>query len=324
MDPRMSALDPGGPQADRIASLWDVFLWLSIVVWVLVVVFVSIAAFKAHRRRRAAGDLDPLAYDPVQERRLIRGVIVAGAATVLVLFALLAGSVVTGSRLASLEDEPNALHVRVIAHQWWWEIQYEPEMPTVAAYTANELHVPAGRPVHVELQSADVIHSFWVPSVHGKKDLIPGRINRTWLRIDEPGVYRGQCAEFCGLEHAEMSLTVVAESPQQFADWLDHQRKEAAGQMDLTSLRGQELFSKGTCAQCHTVAGTMAAGRVGPDLTHFATRPTIGAGAALNNSVELARWIRDPHALKPGVNMPATSLSTEDLMALVTYLGTLR
>jgi cytochrome c oxidase subunit 2 len=231
---------------------------------------------------------------------------------------------VTGHRLASLEDEPKALHIRITGHQWWWDIQYEPEMASTTVETANELHIPVGRAVHVELQSADVIHSFWVPSVHGKKDLIPGRINRTWLRIDEPGVYRGQCAEFCGLEHAQMSLTVIAESPEQFAAWLDHERKEAAGQMDHTSLRGQELFLHGTCAQCHTVAGTTAGGRVGPDLTHFATRPTIGAGTLLNNSVELARWILDPHAVKPGVNMPATSLSAEDLHALVSYLGTLR
>ena len=324
MEPRMSVLEPVGPQAARIASLWDLFLWLSIGVWVLVVMFTAIAAVRAHRRRKASGDGDPLERDLPQERRLIRGVVISGVATVVVMFALLVGSILTGRALASLEQDKNALHVRITAHQWWWEIVYEPQLPSSTASTANELHLPVGRPIHLELTSGDVIHSFWIPNVHGKKDLIPGRVNRTWLRIDEPGVYRAQCAEFCGLEHANMMLPVIAESPDAFEAWREHQRKEAAGAMSATTLRGQELFMSGTCAQCHSIAGTIAGGRVGPDLTHFASRPTLGAGATLNNSVELAKWILDPHAVKPGVLMPPTSMPADDLAALLSYLGGLK
>jgi cytochrome c oxidase subunit II len=324
MTPRMSVLDPGGPQADRIASLWDAFLYLSIAVWVLVVAFLAIAALKAHRRRSASEDGDPLVRDPALERRLIRGVIVAGGATVVVLFALLVSSILTGRALASLETDADAVHVRVIGHQWWWEIQYERLDPYRAASTVNELHLPTGRPVILELTSADVIHSFWVPSIHGKKDLIPGRMNRTWIRIDEPGEYRGQCAEFCGLEHANMAITLIAEPRDAFEHWLDHQRNEAGAAMTESSLRGQRLFMGGPCAACHSIAGTPAGGRLGPDLTHLASRTFLGAGAVPNNPLSLAHWILDPHALKPGVHMPATSLSSDDLADLVSYLETLQ
>ena len=322
--PRMSMLDPGGRQAATIASLWDVFLWVSIAVFVLVVGFYTVAAVRAVRRRRHLGDGNPLAEDPASERRMIRGVVAAGAVTVVALLALLVASIRSGSALAALEDDADALHIRITGRQWWWHIEYEHDDPRKTATTANELHIPVGRTVHLELTSSDVIHSFWVPSLHGKKDLIPGRLNRTWIRIDEPGEYRGQCAEFCGLEHAKMAITVVAERPEDFAAWLAHQREPATPPASPAALRGQQVFNGSPCVLCHAIAGTSAGGRLGPDLTHAASRTTLAAGALPNTIGNLAGWLLDPQSVKPGAHMPATSLASEDLHALLAYLEGLR
>jgi cytochrome c oxidase subunit II len=322
--PRFSVLDPAGPQARTIASLWDVFLWLSVAVFVLVIGGFAAATVRAVRRRRREGAGDPLAADPGSERRMIRAVIASGAVTVILLFGLLVASIRSGSALAALESDPDPLAVRVTGRQWWWQIEYEREDPTASATTANELHVPVGRAVHLELTSADVIHSFWVPSVHGKKDLIPGRINRTWLRIDEPGVYRGQCAEFCGLEHARMAITIHADPPDVFAAWLAHQREPAAPPASAQAVRGLQVFTGSPCVLCHTIAGTTAGGRLGPDLTHVASRSTLAAGTLANTTGNLAGWILDPQHIKPGVRMPATSLAPADYHALLAYLGGLR
>lgn len=189
--PRISVLDPAGPQAGTIAALWQVFLWISIVVFAVVVVAFAIATIHAVRRRRRDGAADPLAGDPARDRRMIRGVIAAGGVTVVTLLVLLVASVRSGSALAALEDDADPLHIRITGRQWWWQIEYEHDDPARSATTANELHIPVGRTVHLELTSADVIHSFWVPSIHGKKDLIPGRLNRTaWTNPpDQPVVY---------------------------------------------------------------------------------------------------------------------------------------
>ncbi|HEX2690968.1 MAG TPA: cytochrome c oxidase subunit II [Kofleriaceae bacterium] len=323
-DPRISVLDPAGPQAATIASLWDVFLWISIAVFVLVIASFAVATGRAVGRRRRDGDGDPLAEDPVSERRMIRGIVLAGTVTVVTLLALLIASIRTGSALAALEDDAGALHVRVTGRQWWWQIEYEHDDPPHSATTANELHIPVGRTIHLELTSADVIHSFWVPSLHGKKDLIPGRINRTWLRIDEPGEYLGQCAEFCGLEHARMAITVYAEPPEVFSAWLAHQREPAAPPADGQAVRGLAVFTGSPCVLCHAIAGTSAGGRLGPDLTHAASRARLAAGALPNTIGNLAGWILDPQSVKPGSHMPATSLAPADLHALLAYLEGLR
>jgi cytochrome c oxidase subunit 2 len=293
-EPRFSVLDPAGPQARAIAGLWDVFLWLSIAVFALMTGFFAIAAIRAARRRRRYGEGDPLAEDP-GDRRRIRGVIAAGAVTVLALLALLVASVRSGSALAALEDDADALHVRITGRQWWWQIEYEHDDPRRTATTANELRVPVGRTVHLELTSADVIHSFWVPSIHGKKDLIPGRMNRTWIRVDDPGTYRGQCAEFCGVEHAHPPA-------------------------DALAVRGQQVFNGSPCVLCHAIAGTTAGGRLGPDLTHVASRATLAAGVLPNSVGNLAGWLLDPQGVKPGAHMPATTLAAPDLHALLAYL----
>jgi cytochrome c oxidase subunit 2 len=319
-EPRFSVLDPAGPQARAIAQLWDVFLWISVAVFALVVGFFAVATIRAARRHRREGGGDPLVEDPAQDRRMIRSVVVAGSITVATLLALLVASIRSGSALASLEDDADALAVRITGHQWWWHIEYTHDDPAHSATTANELHVPVGRTVHLELTSADVIHSFWVPSIHGKKDLIPGRLNRTWIRIDEPGVYRGQCAEFCGLEHARMAITLIAEPPAVFDAWLAHQREPARAPANAEAVRGQQVFTGSPCVLCHTIAGTSAGGRLGPDLTHLGSRATLAAGALPNSAGNLAGWLLDPQRIKPGAHMPATSFAAADYHALLAYL----
>jgi cytochrome c oxidase subunit 2 len=323
IEPRISVLDPAGPQAGKIAWLWDLFLWTSVAVFVLVVGFVAIAAIRAVRQRRR-GEGDPLAEDPASDRRMVRGIVAAGTVTVITLLALLIVSIRTGDALASLEDDADALNIRVTGRQWWWQVEYEHDDPRRSATTANEIHVPVGRTVHLELTSSDVIHSFWVPSIHGKKDLIPGRLNRTWIRIDEPGEYRGQCAEFCGLEHARMAITVYADPPEVVAAWLAHQREAAPPPADAEARRGEQVFTGSPCVLCHAISGTVAGGRLGPDLSHLASRSTLAAGALPNTIGNLAGWILDPQSVKPGSHMPATSLAPADLHALLAFLEGLR
>jgi cytochrome c oxidase subunit 2 len=321
-EPRFSVLDPGGPQAGHIHDLWNVFWWISVVVWVGVTAMLIVAAVHARRARTAEGEGDPTAVDPAQQRRMVRIVIGASAITVLTLISLLVVSVDAGSALAGL-DQPNAVAVRITGHQWWWQIDYDYDSPRRAT-TANELHVPVGRVVRLELSSDDVIHSFWVPSLHGKKDLVPGRVNVTSIRADQPGVYRGQCAEFCGLQHAKMELTVIAEPPAQFEAWLAHQHDAAPPPKTDETHRGQAVFMTRTCVMCHAIAGTQAGAGLGPDLTHVASRGTLAAGALANDHGHLAAWILDPQEDKPGVRMPSTALTADELRDLVAYLETLR
>lgn len=322
-EPRMSALDPAGPQADAIAGVWDVFFAVSVVVWAVVIAVIAVAAVRSHRRRRREPDDDPLREDPRQAKRLVAGVVAAGVLTVGTLIALLVVSIASGNALAALEDDADALHIRITGRQWWWQLDYEPDNPARTATTANELVVPVGKVIHLELVSVDVIHSFWVPSLHGKRDLIPGRTNRTWLRVDEPGTYRGQCAEFCGLEHANMGITIIAVPPEQFEGWLHHQRSEARKPSTATEQHGQRIFLGGPCVLCHAIAGTGAGATLGPDLTHLASRRTLGASTMANTDAHLRTWITNPHTAKPYVRMPALQLAPDDLDALVTYLRSL-
>jgi cytochrome c oxidase subunit 2 len=236
---------------------------------------------------------------------------------------LLAADVFTSRALARLPLK-DAVNIELIGHQWWWEARYHDEDPSREFTTANELHIPVGRPVVVTLRSNDVIHSLWIPNLQGKKDLIPGRTATLRLRADRAGTYRGQCAEFCGLEHALMALLVEAEPGERYEAWAAQQRRPAAAPADALARRGQEVFLGKSCVMCHTVTGTTANARLGPDLTHLASRRTIASGMFPNNRGHLAGWILDPQSLKPGVNMPANSLPPDDLQALLAYLETLK
>ena len=310
-----SALDPAGPQAARIGELWWLMFGLCTAVFVAVIGVLLYAVFHA---RAPSGEPGPRA-----ERRMIIAVGGAVAVTTIMLFVLLVASVSTGRGLSSLAT-PDAVHIEVIGHQWWWEVHYADPVPSQRVMTANEIHIPVGRPIVLKLTSRDVIHSFWAPNLHGKRDLIPGHVTTMTLRADKPGVYRGQCAEFCGYQHAHMAFLVIVDTPEQFAAWLEQQRRAAAQPTEGWQQRGQEVFLSSPCVLCHTIQGTLAAGKVAPDLTHVAGRRTIAAGTLPNTPGHLAAWIVDPQHIKPGNNMPATLLSPDDLQALLAYLQSLK
>jgi cytochrome c oxidase subunit 2 len=307
-----SALHPAGPQAASISHLWWLMFWTCTVVYV-VVIGALFAALRNGRRDRPPSD----------DRALTRSVMAASSLTVVILFGLLFASVATGRAVASL-GAAEALVIDVTGNQWWWDVTYENPTPSLRAKTANELHIPVGRQIRIQLKSNDVIHSFWVPNLHGKMDLIPGRQNVIWLQADRPGVFRGQCAEFCGLQHAKMAFTVVAESSDDFERWLAAQRQPAPPPSTPDQQHWLQIGERGTCARCHTGAGTAAGGRTAPDLTHVATRSTIAAGTAPNTPGYLAGWIANPQHLKPGAKMPSTGLSAGELQAVLAYLETLR
>jgi cytochrome c oxidase subunit II len=314
------ALSPAGPQAAQIHDLWQFTLWLCVLVGG--VVFAAFA-WALWRAQRGTEDTPPIDVAHATEQRGVRVVAAAILVVVVGLFALVTASVMTDRALASL-PRANPLTIELTGHQWWWEARYEDRDPSRTFSTANELHVPVGRPVLVKLLSGDVIHSFWVPRLHGKADLIPGRTNTIQFRADEAGVYRGQCAEFCGYQHAFMAFLVVADAPDEYERWAERQRGSAIAPSSDAEKRGQQVFLQGTCVMCHAVQGTDANARFGPDLTHVGGRQTIAAGTLPNQPQHLAHWIVDPQAVKPGVNMPPNRLAAADLDALVAYLTSLK
>lgn len=318
-----SSLDPAGPQSRHIFGLAQLFFWVCVGVYT-VVLAVLVGALLRGRFFARVADEEPIAEPhPRSERRLLIAVGAATGVTVILLFVLLAGDVVTERSLQSL-DRSDSLTITVTGQQWWWKAQYEHHTPSQVVVTANEIHLPVGRPVHLKLQSTDVIHSFWVPNLHGKRDLIPGHPTSLWLKADRPGTYRGQCAEFCGLQHAHMRFVVVVEPVEEFEAWLESQRRPAAEPATSAQERGRDIFLSTTCIMCHTVRGTPAFGDVGPDLTHLASRKTIAAGSLPNTPGHLAGWIVDPQRVKFGVRMPQHSFSPEDLRALLAYLESLK
>ena len=309
-----SALNPAGPVAASIANLTWWFFGVCAVVYVLTM---AALVWALVRRRKPSDDA------PGTSTRL--GWIVAGAAavTVVTLVVLTVSSVVAGRGLTS-PSGPGAITVDVTGHQWWWEFEYQDVSPNERVNSPNELHIPVGVPVVLKVTSADVIHSFWVPNLHGKRDLVPGMITHTWIQADRPGVYRGQCAEFCGHQHAHMAFLVVAEPMEDFLIWLRHQREGAPQPRTDAEKRGHDVFVKGPCVMCHTIRGTMAGSRVGPDLTHVAGRQTIAAGTLPTTRGHLAGWIVNSQSIKPGNRMPPNILAGEDLQALLTYIESLK
>lgn len=309
-------LNPGSPQTRLVDRLWDAMYAVAILVFVLVV---AALLWSAWRRRRAEGAVT----SPAGERSLTAAVTVATALTVLILFGFLIYDIAVGRQITA-NPGSDALQIRVTGHQWWWEVQYRDSLPQNWATTANEIHIPTGRPVVFELHSTDVIHSFWTPNLSGKRDLIPGNVNSVWFQADTPGVYRGQCAEYCGHQHAKMAFLVIAQRPDSFDGWLARQRDTALTPANDLTRRGQEVFLSSSCVMCHAIAGTPAGSRVGPDLTHLASRRTIAAGTLPNTRANLAGWILDPQRIKPGVKMPANQLKGPDLEALLAYLESLK
>jgi len=313
-----SALDPHSQTAAHLAGLFWFFTAICAIVWVLVVA----ALIMVLRRRRESESVLPGDDFPHQQRRkaIIVGSLTAITAiilTVLTYMSFYATREITWPR-------KHVLTVKVTGQQWWWQLDYQNQDPSQSFGTANELHIPVGQPVTVDLEAADVIHSFWVPNLIGKQDMIPGRKNVLTLRADKPGLYRGQCAEFCGLQHAHMSMFVFAEPPAAFEAWRRHQLEPAATPGAPQRITGMNIFVHGACATCHAVGGTDADGQTGPNLTHFAQRATIAAGTLRNTPANLSRWLADPQAVKPGTNMPQVPMSPADRQALVAYLEGLK
>lgn len=307
-----SILNPQGPAAAHITDLWWVLFWTATVVFVLVMGFLLLALF----RRRGQED-EPARAEARYGTRII---VIAGIVLpALILLGVYAFTLTTLRALAN-PPIPEELTIHVIGRQWWWEVQY----PAQQFATANEVHIPVGYPVRILLSSDNVIHSFWVPELHGKMDMIPGATNPFWLQADRAGVYWGECAEFCGVQHAKMNFLVIAHPPDEFLAWLEEQRQPAATPSDALAAQGEQVFLNTTCLQCHTIRGTQASGNLGPDLTHLASRRLLAAGAATNNIGNLSGWISDPQHIKPGNLMPPSQLSSTELRALVAYLATLK
>ncbi|HEV8419829.1 MAG TPA: cytochrome c oxidase subunit II [Actinomycetota bacterium] len=307
-----STLHPEGPGADRIAGLWWFMFWVSAVVVAVVTALILIGVLPGRRNRGPRGAGAP--------RWAGRLVVVGGVVVPVIILAVLWVLTLSDMSALSQTGRTAALKVQVIGHQWWWEVRY----PQQGFATANDIHVPVGRPVEVELTTDDVIHSFWVPQLTGKTDLVSGRTTRMWIQADRPGVYRGQCAEYCGLQHANMIFYVVADSPARFRDWLNKEGQQAATPTVGDAVRGREVFLSSACVGCHTIRGTDAAGTVGPDLTHVGSRVSIGAGALANTPSNLAIWISDSQVVKPGNLMPPIPLSRDELEAVVAYLQGLK
>src|SRR3954471_310544 len=311
------ALDPQGPHARQLAELFWIFTGVCTFVWVAVMVVLLVGLV-----RRKAERPDPLQLDAATERRGAAVVGSAVVATLLTIIALTALSYLSQRQLFAKEKP--AVTIKVTGLQWWWDVRYESDVPDRTVTTANEIYVPVGAPVTVKLAATDVIHSFWVPSLFGKQDLIPGQDNEIQFTASRPGVYRGQCAEFCGLQHAHMGLLVIALPPAEFQAWLKSQTAPASPPPDAVQARGSEIFAAKACIMCHTIRGTSAGSRVGPDLTHFASRKTIASATLEMSRGNIAAWVVDPQGIKPGTNMPNVSLAPEEIDPLVSYLEGLR
>jgi cytochrome c oxidase subunit II len=314
---RQSALDPQGLQSDQIRSTLFIFLLIAAVVWIAVVLVLAAGML----RRKRATDM-PLDLHQGFEQRAGRLILVLGAATTAIVLGLSFVSY-AGQRTVFAKDE-HALTLKIIGHQWWWEVRYEADSPHQSFVTANEIRIPTGQPIKVELESADVIHSFWVPSLTGKIDLITGQKNELQFTAKNAGVYRGQCAEFCGLQHAHMAFDVIALPPDEFGRWRDHQNQSAQSPTDQLGRQGEALFRARGCALCHNISGTLAGGQLGPDLTHVGSRTTIAAGTLPNTPATLGAWISDPQHIKPGNLMPKMPLQSDELIAILHYLEQLK
>jgi cytochrome c oxidase subunit 2 len=322
----LSIFDPASPPAESIVTVSVLVLAIAAFIFLVVEGILIYAVFRFPRRAQ------PDTGEPAQVYGSKPIEIAWTAAPAMIVFVLV---LVTARTLWEVKVPPpqprpgdRALFVTVVGHQWWWEYTYDSyDGEALGFTTANELHVPAGsdgvpRPVYLTLKSADVCHSFWVPRLAGKMDVIPGRTNHLWFQTDRTGLYVGQCAEYCGTQHANMLLRVSADPPEKFASWLENQRKEAVE--DPAVREGKEVFLHQACASCHTVRGTPARGTYAPDLTHLMRRKTLASGMIPRTPGNLRRWVQDPQDVKPGCLMPAFGLDERNRDLIVRYLLTLR
>jgi cytochrome c oxidase subunit 2 len=307
-----------GDKADPVVSLTWGLLIISIAVVVIITALVVIGV--ARRRVRGPVTLESIAIE--RSGTGLRWISVGVGLSTVVLLAALFWTVAVLAKINS-PSSPADLTIEVTGQQWWWKARYLNDDPSRVLTVANEIHVPVGRPVRVRLIGADVIHSFWIPALTGKTDAIPGQTNLTWFEASTPGIYRGQCTEYCGEQHAHMAFTVVAQAPQQFDDWWKSQIEAAPAPQGEQAIRGEQDFEL-HCGACHAVRGTRAGGSVAPDLTHLMSRSTLAAGTLPNTPGNLAGWIADPQQVKPGTLMPTLYLSGNELSDITTYLATLQ
>jgi cytochrome c oxidase subunit II len=315
--PLPSIFDPRSTPTKSIDQLSRFVLSITGLIFAVVFALLAYAVVKFRKRPGDDGREPAQVYGSTQ---------IELAWTVIPILIVVVLFLATARVVHSIQDAPkpeNAVEVVAIGHQFWWEFRY----PQLGVVTANELHVPASEaarptPTFLTLLSADTDHSFWVPQLAGKTDLIPNRVNHMWMDPYERGIFLGQCAQYCGTQHAKMLLRVYVDSSEEFAAWVRSQQQPAVLDPNVTA--GRRVFETTACINCHAVAGTVADGRFGPDLTHLMSRQTIASGAAENNKANLRLWIEKPDAIKPGSLMPAMQLSDDDLDALVDYLETLR
>jgi cytochrome c oxidase subunit 2 len=321
--PRQSAVDAAGAPAESIERLWWLFFWLLLAIFAIVMAILCGTLTRRHRGIHQEPLEQSHMPSPDTEKRLSFRVGGAATATTFILIALIAVSVSAGKTISLTSVKPQ-MSIEVDGNQWWWYVRYLNDDAQQIVVTANEIHIPVGTPIMVRGTSNDVIHSLWIPNLQGKRDLIPSRTTTLLIEADRPGRYRGQCAEFCGLQHAHMALWVVAESQDEFKKWFDGQLRTAAEPADPVRARGRQVFLNNGCVLCHSIAGTTANGQVAPDLTHFGSRLTIAAGTLPNNRGNLAGWISDPQTIKPGNHMATVPIPSEDLQPLVEYLESLQ
>ncbi|HVW20226.1 MAG TPA: cytochrome c oxidase subunit II [Opitutaceae bacterium] len=304
-----SIFSPDSPQARAIVSLWTVNFVVCALIFTVVAAMVAVGLCYFRGR---PGDADP---KQVAENRRIEVAWLCGpVAIVALLFVLNLRAMARSDPPPSGPDD-----LEVIGHQWWWEIRDL----RAGIVTANEVHIPVGRPVSVRLDTADVLHEFWVPRLTRKMTAVPLAGNHIWIEADHPGIYRGVCSEFCGTEHAWMRVMVVAQPPAEFAAWEKAQERAAAAPSGEAA-DGLRLMRSMTCVNCHAIRGLAPGGTAGPDLTHFASRRTFGSGVLANTPANLRRWLADPQKIKPGVKMPDFNLKPAQLDALVACLESLR
>ena len=321
---QQSSVDAAGPRAGSIEQLWWYLFTLLGLIFLLVLVTALLPLVRRHR---------PTEYEPLPEthrpaeeteRKFARVVTAASVVSIIILFVLIIVSVRTGMAISQPGSPGNSMVVEVTGNQWWWSIRYPNSDPSRIVVTANEIHIPVGRPVMIRGMSLDVIHSFWIPNLQGKRDLIPSHVTTEWIQADHPGRYRGQCAEFCGLQHAHMALWVVAEPEEKFEAWMEQQLQPAVIPSDAVKLHGQQVFLNSACVFCHSITGTPAAGQNGPDLTHFGSRLSIAAGTLPNTKGNLSGWITDPQTIKPGNHMATLPILSTDVQPLTEYLESLK
>lgn len=317
-----SVFAPNSPPSHWTNAIFILVLAITFGIMIVVGGAMTVFAIKFRKRKHDNDDEPPQMYGSLRvEAAWTLGPLMIVFVLFLVTFRVVA-------QIQTKQPTENSIHVTVIAKQWWWEFKY----PELGITTANELHVPVGtdgKPVAVflTLKSADVIHSFWVPRLAPKQDVVPGHPNPLWFSVTEPGIYYGQCAEFCGSQHANMKIRVVAQTPENFKKWVKNEQKAAAPVSTLKTplqIKGEKLFMDTSCINCHSVKGTIAKGTFGPDLTHLMSRATIGAGVAKNTHKNLISWVHDAQVLKPKSHMPDMHLTEDQTRAIVAYLETLK